>query len=194
MTLHHSHSQENSDIDFVVHEVPARPVLKEVLLHLDLFLDRDELAHMNVFLGRNAETVRLLGADGEHVEFDVAEAKKFLTLLVKNCDRTTGLVTLEADADPRNLSMWERSRLVAETHMEHDTLVADTGVYEDAPRELIDACFGKQTYEVWTDCGTKFLARTNKLAHAEKITANCRKEGLPAVLCQTRRWFMPVNE
>lgn len=36
MTLHHSHSQENSDIDFVVHEVPARPVLKEVLLHLDL--------------------------------------------------------------------------------------------------------------------------------------------------------------
>lgn len=94
MTLHYSHSKENSDIDFVVQEVPARPVPKEVLLHLDLFLDRDELAHMNVFLGRNAETVRLLGADGEHVEFDVAEAKKFLTMLAKNCDRATGLVTL----------------------------------------------------------------------------------------------------
>lgn len=90
--------------------------------------------------------------------------------------------------------MWERSRFVAETHMEQDTLVADTGVYEDAQRELIDGRFGKQTYEVWTDCGTKFLARANKLDHAEKITANCRKEGSPAVLRQTRRWFMPVNE
>ncbi|MCP1388609.1 hypothetical protein M5J20_10535 [Corynebacterium sp. TA-R-1] len=159
-----------------------------------MFLNRDELAHMNVFLGRNAETVRLLGADGEHVEFDVAQAKKFLTALVKNCDRATGLVTLEADADPRNLSMWERSRLVAETHMEHDTLVADTGVYEDAPRELIDARFGKQTYEVWTEGGTEFIGRTNKLALARKIAENCRKEGLPAVVCQTRRWFVPAGE
>ncbi len=54
---------------------------------------------MNVFLGRSAETVHLLGADGEHVEFDVAEAKKFLTAFVKNCDRATGLVTVEADAE-----------------------------------------------------------------------------------------------
>ncbi|QYH19822.1 hypothetical protein JKI95_01340 [Corynebacterium aquatimens] len=159
-----------------------------------MFLDRDELSHMNVFLGRNAETVRLLGSDGEHVEFDVAEAKNFLTALVKNCDRATGLVTLEADADPRDLSQWERSRLVAETHMENDTLVADTGVYEDEPRELIDPRFGKQTYEVWAECGTEFLGRTNKLPLARKIAENCRKEGLPAVVCQTRRWFVPAGE
>lgn len=103
-------------------------------------------------------------------------------------------MTLEADADPRNLSMWERSRLVAETHMEHDTLVADTGVYEDGPRELIDPRFGKQTYEVWTEGGTEFLGRTNKLALARKIAENCRKEGLPAVVCQTRRCFVPAGE
>ncbi len=92
--------------------------------------------------------------------------------------------------------MWERSRLVAEMPIEQDTLVADTGVCEDAPREFIDARLGKQSCEVWTDCGTKFLAaaRTNELDHAEKITANCRKEGLPSVLCQTRRCFVPVSE
>ena len=191
--MSHHHFDE-TDIEFLSVPVPKRRHPESVLLHLDLFLDRDELAHMNVFLGRNAETVRLLGPDGEHVEFDVAEAKKFLTLLVKNCDRATGLVALEADADPRDLSMWERSRLVAETHMEHDTLVADTGVYEDAPRELIDPRFGKQTYEVWTECGTEFLGRTNKLALAWKIAENCRKEGLLAVVCQTRRWFVPTDD
>lgn len=191
--MSHHHFDE-SDIEFLSVPVPKRRRPESVLLHLDLFLDRDEMSHMNVFLGRNAETVRLLGADGEHVEFDVAEAKKFLTVLVKNCDRATGLVTLEADADPRNLSMWERSRLVAETHMEKDILVADTGVYEDAPRELVDPRFGKQTYEVWTECGTEFLGRTNKLPLARKIAENCRKEGLPAVVCQTRRWFVPAGE
>lgn len=191
--MSHHHFYE-SGIEFLSIPVPKRRRPESVLLHLDLFLDRDELSHMNIFLGRNAETVRLLGADGEHVEFDVAEARKFLTVLVKNCDRATGLVTLEADADPRNLSMWERSRLVAETHMEQDTLVADTGVYEDAPRELIDPRCGKQTYEVWTECGTEFLGRTNKLPLARKIAENCRKEGLPAVVCQTRRWFVPAGE
>lgn len=191
--MSHHHFDE-SDIEFLSVPVPKRRRPEPVLLHLDLLLDRDELAHMNVFLGRNAETVRLLGADGEHVEFDVAQAKKFLTALVKNCDRATGLVTLEADADPRDLSLRERSRLVAETHMEKDTLVADTDVYEDAPRELIDGRFGKQTYEVWTECGTEFLGRTNKLALARKIAENCRKEGLPAVVCQTRRWFVPAGE
>lgn len=89
--MSHHHFDE-SDIEFLSVRVPKRRRPESVLLHLDLFLDRDELAHMNVFLGRNAETVRLLGADGEHVEFDVAEAKKFLTALVKNCDRATGLV------------------------------------------------------------------------------------------------------
>lgn len=191
--MSHHHFDE-SDIEFLSVPVPKRRRPESVLLHLDLFLDRDELAHMNVFLGRNAETVRLLGADGEHVEFDVAQAKKFLTALVKNCDRATGLVTLEADADPRDLSLWERPRLVAQTHMEHDTLVADTGVYEDEPRGLIDPRFGKQTYEVWTECGTEFLGRTNKLPLARKIAENCRREGLPAVVCQTRRWFVPAGE
>ncbi len=188
------HHFDDSDIEFLSVPVPKRRRPESVLLHLDLFLDRDELAHMNVFLGRNAETVRLLGADGEHVEFDVAQAKKFLTALVKNCDGATGLVTLEADADPRDLSMWERSRLVAETHMEHDTLVADTGVYEDAPRELIDGRFDKRAYEVWTEGGTEFLGRTNQLALARRIAENCRKEGWPAVVCQTRRWFVPAGE
>lgn len=86
------HQFDESDIEFLSVPVPKRRRPESVLLHLDLFLGRDELAHMNVFLGRNAETVRLLGADGEHVEFDVAEATKFLTALVKNCDRATGLV------------------------------------------------------------------------------------------------------
>lgn len=100
--MSHQHFDE-TDIEFLSVPVPKRRRTESVLLHLDLFLNRDELAHMNVFLGRNAETVRLLGADDEYIEFDVAQAKKFLTTLVKNFDRVTGLVTLEAYADPRGL-------------------------------------------------------------------------------------------
>ena len=77
--------------------------------------------------------------------------------------------------------------------MEQDILFADTGVYEDAPRELIDPRFGKQTYEVWTEGDTEFLGRTNKLPFARKVAEHCRKEGLPVVVCQTRRWFVPAT-
>ncbi|WP_293776502.1 hypothetical protein [uncultured Corynebacterium sp.] len=124
---------------------------------------------MNVFDGRNAETVRLHSDDGEHVEFDVAEAKKLLTALVKSCDRAIGLVTLEDDAVSRDLSLWECSRPISEMHMEKNALVTDTGVYEGAPRELIDARFGKQTYEVWIEGVTESLGCSNKLPLARKI-------------------------
>lgn len=42
-----------------------------VLLHLDLHLDRDSLAQLQIFVSRNQETVRLLGPDGEHLSIDV---------------------------------------------------------------------------------------------------------------------------
>lgn len=40
---------------------------KEVLLSLDVFFNRDELVTMNRFLRRHPDSVRVVGADGEHV-------------------------------------------------------------------------------------------------------------------------------
>lgn len=45
-----------------------------VLLHLDLHLDRDSLASLQIFMRRNEGTVRFLGLDGEHVAVDVQAA------------------------------------------------------------------------------------------------------------------------
>ena len=65
---------------------------KEVLLSLDVFFNRDELVTMNRFLRRHADSVRVVGADGEHVHLDVFQAMKFLTTLVKHSDQDLSLI------------------------------------------------------------------------------------------------------
>lgn len=50
---------------------------KKVLLSLDVFFNRDELVTMNRFLRRHSDSVRVVGADGEHVHLDVFQAMKF---------------------------------------------------------------------------------------------------------------------
>lgn len=77
---------------------------KEVLLSLDVLFNRDELVTMNRFLRRHSDSVRVVGADGEHVHLDVFQAMKFLTTLVKYSDQDSGMLTLEADANPRHLT------------------------------------------------------------------------------------------
>lgn len=83
---------------------------KEVLLLLDVFFNRDELVTMNRFLRRHADSVRIVGADGEHHLLDVFQAMKFLTMLVKYSDQDNGMLTLEADANPRHLTYFEREK------------------------------------------------------------------------------------
>ena len=47
---------------------------KDVLLSFDVFFNRDEPVTMNRFLRRHADSVRVVGADGEHVHLDVFQA------------------------------------------------------------------------------------------------------------------------
>ena len=72
-----------------------------VLLTQDLRFDRSELVKPTRFLDRHADTVRVLGADGEHHSVDAEKAHEFLATLVRCTDRHTGLRTLEAVAEEK---------------------------------------------------------------------------------------------
>ena len=109
---------------------------KEVLLSLDVFFNRDELVTMNRFLRRHADSVRVVGADGEHHLLDVFQAMKFLTMLVKCSDQDNGMLTLEADANPRHLTYFERDSLVAADQFDPKELAAGDAPKEDAPRAV----------------------------------------------------------
>lgn len=165
---------------------------KEVLLSLDMFFNRDELVTMNRFLRLHSDSVRVVGADGEHVHLDVFQAMKFLTMLVKYSDQDSGMLTLEADANPRHLTYYERDKLVDADKFDQKELAADDAPKEDAPRELLDAMFCQDTWEVWTAEGIDFLARCNDFEEARRITQSFRDEGVPAQLSRTVRTVYPV--
>lgn len=164
----------------------------EVLLSLDVFFNRDELVTMNRFLRRHADSVRIVGADGEHVSLDVLQAMKFLTMLVKYSNQDNGMLTLEADANPRRLTYYERDNLVDSDNFDPKELAASDAPKEDAPRELLDAMFSQNTWEVWTAEGIDFLARCNDFEEARRITQSFRDEGVPAQLSRTARTVYPV--
>lgn len=166
--------------------------LKEVLLSLDVFFNRDELVTMNRFLRRHSDSVRVVGSDGEHVSLDVFQAMKFLTTLVKYSDQDSGVLTLEADANPRHLTYFERDNLVAADQFDPKELAAGNAPKEDSPREILDAMFCQDTWEVWTAEGIDFLARCNDFEEARRITQSFRDEGVPAQLSRTVRTVYPV--
>ena len=161
---------------------------KEVLLSFD----RDELVTMNRFLRRHSDSVRVVGPDGEHVSLDVFQAMKFLTMLVKYSDQDNGMLTLEADANPRHLTYYERDNLVDAGKFDPKELAVGDAPKEDAPRELLDAMFSQDTWEVWTAEGIDFLARCNNYEEARRITQSFRDEGVPAQLSRTTRTVYPV--
>lgn len=165
---------------------------KEVLLSLDVFFNRDELVTMNRFLRRHSDSVRVVGADGEHVSLDVYQAMKFLTMLVKYSGQDNGMLTLEADANPRHLTYYERDNLVDADKFDPKELAAGNALKEDEPRELLDAMFSQDTWEVWTAEGIDFLARCNDFEEARRITQSFRDEGVPAQLSRTVRTVYPV--
>lgn len=165
---------------------------KEVLLSLDVFFNRDELVTMNRFLRRHSDSVRVVGADGEHVRLDVFQAMKFLTTLVKYSDQDSGMLTLEADTNPRHLTYHERENLVDADRFDPKELAAGNAPKEDAPRELLNAMFSQDTWEVWTAEGIDFLARCNNYEEARRIAQSFRDEGVPAQLSRTVRTFYPV--
>lgn len=165
---------------------------KEVLLSLDVFFNRDELVAMNRFFRRHSDSVRIVGPDGEHHLLDVFQAMKFLITLVKYSDQDNGMLTLEADANPRHLTYYERDNLVAADQFDPKELAAGDAPKEDAPRELLDAMFCQDTWEIWTAEGIDFLARCNDFEEARRITQSFRDEGVPAQLSRTTRTVYPV--
>lgn len=163
-----------------------------MLLSLDVFFNRDELVTVNRFLRRHSDSVRVVGADGEHHLLDVFQAMKFLTTLVKYSDQDNGMLTLEADANPRHLTYYERENLVDADKFDQKELAAAVAPKEDAPRELLDAMFSQDTWEVWTAESIDFLARCNDFEEARRITQSFRDEGVPAQLSRTSRTVYPV--
>lgn len=159
-----------------------------VLLHLDLHLDQDSLASLQIFMRRNESTVRFLGPDGEHVAVDVQAARAFLKTLFRCTDRPTGLLCLEVEASFGALSLWERGALVAENHFEQHVLERE-GQYpfEDQPRESAETCFHDKCYEVRSECGSDLFGRTTDLGKTKPKAAAIREMGISAVVCLTER-------
>lgn len=103
-----------------------------------------------------------------------------------------GMLTLEAAANPRHLTYFEREKLVSADQFDPKELAAGDAPKEDAPRELLDAMFCQDTWEVWTAEGIDFLARCNDFEEARRITQSFRDEGVPAQLSRTVRTVYPV--
>lgn len=102
------------------------------------------------------------------------------------------MLTLEADANPRHLTYYERNNLVDADKFDPKELAAGNAPKEDAPRELLDAMFSQDTWEVWTAEGIDFLARCNDYEEARRITQSFRDEGVPAQLSRTVRTVYSV--
>ncbi|WP_408921251.1 hypothetical protein ACKFRU_03475 [Corynebacterium tuberculostearicum] len=126
------------------------------------------------------------------LSLDVFQAMKFVTTLLKLSDQDNGMLTLKADANPRHLTYFERDNLVAADQSDPKELAAGNAPKEDAPRELLDAMFSQDTWEVWTAEGIDFLARCNDFEEARRITQSFRDEGVPAQLSRTSRTVYPV--
>lgn len=163
-----------------------------VLLTQDLLFDRSELATLTRFLDRHASTVRVVGADGEHYSVDAEKAHEFLATLVRCTDRHTGLLTLEADADPKRLTKHERANLVPSRQFDTEELLAPDAPYEDTKRVKNDTLFTEDTWEIWDPTGTKLLGRAKSFETAKRITLRLRGQGTHAVLTKTTRSFHTV--
>lgn len=154
------------------------------LLHLDLHLDRDSLAQLQIFISRNRETVRVLDPDGEHCSVDVEPAHAFPKTPLRCTDRPTGLLCLEALASFSDLSLWERGALIAEDHFEQHFLERERQYpYEDGYREPAETDFHKKAYEVWNECGSEFYGRITGLERAERKVDALQGMGNPTVVC-----------
>lgn len=163
-----------------------------VLLTQDLHLDRSELATLNRFLDRHASTVRVLGADGEHHSVDAEKAHEFLATLIRCTDRHTGLVTLEADADPNRLTKHERLNLVPSRQFDTEELLAPDAPSEDTTRVKKDTLFTEDVWEVWDPTGTELLGRAKSFETGKHIVLRLRGQGVNAVLTKTTRTFHTV--
>lgn len=163
-----------------------------VLLTQDLHFDRSELATLTRFLDRHADTVRVLGADGEHTGVDAEKAHEFLATLVRCTDRHTGLLTLEADADPKRLTKHERLRLVPSRQFDTKELLATDAPAEDALRKPKDTLFSEDVWEIWDCTGTELLGRAESFETGKHIVLRLRGEGMNAVLTKTSRTFHTV--
>ncbi|MCQ4620282.1 hypothetical protein KBX19_03500 [Corynebacterium sp. CCUG 71335] len=163
-----------------------------VLLTQDLHFDRSELATLTRFLGRHESTVRVLGADGEHYSVDTEKAHEFLATLVRCTDRHTGLLTFEADADPKRLTKHERLNLVPSRQFDLEELLAPDAPSEDIARVKKDTLFTEDTWEIWDPTGTELLGRAKSYETGKHIVLRLRGEGLNAVLTKTTRTFHTV--
>ena len=92
-------------------------------------------------MGRHANTVRVLGADGEHHCIDAEKAHEFLATLVRCTDRHTGLLTLEAETDQERLTKHERLNLVPSRQFDAEELLATDAPSEDGYRATNDTLF-----------------------------------------------------
>ena len=110
----------------------------------------------------------------------------------KTPDQGNGMLTLESNANQRHLTYFERDNLVDTDKFDPKELEAADAPKEDAPRELLDAMFCQDTWEVWSAEGIDFLAHCNDLEEARRITQSFRDEGVPAQLTRTTRTVYPV--
>lgn len=163
-----------------------------VLLTQDLHFDRTELAALTRFLDRHANNVRVLGADGEHHSVDAEKAHEFLATLVRCTDRHTGLLTLEADADPKRLTKHERLNLVPSRQFDTEELLAGDAPAEDGHRATKDTLFTEDVWEVWDCTGTELLGRAQSYETGKHIVLRLRGEGVNTVLTKTTRTFHAV--
>lgn len=163
-----------------------------ILLTQDLHFDRSELITLTRFLDRHADNVRVLGADGEHHSVDAEKAHEFLATLVRCTDRHTGLLTLEADADPKRLTKHERLNLVPSRQFDVEELLATDAPPEDATRVKKDTLFTEDTWEIWDCTGTELLGRAKSFETGKHIVLRLRGEGMNAVLTKTTRTFHTV--
>lgn len=163
-----------------------------VLLTQDLHFDRSEFITLTRFLDRHANNVRVLGADGEHYRVDAEKSHEFLATLVRCTDRHTGLLTLEADADPKRLTKHERLNLVPSCQFDVEELHATDAPSEDTTRVKKDTLFTEDAWEVWDCTGTELLGRAKSYETGKHIVLRLRGEGLNAVLTKTTRTFHTV--
>lgn len=163
-----------------------------VLLTQDLHFDRSELAALTRFLGRHESTVRFLGSDGEHHSVDAEKAHEFLATLVRCTDRHTGLLTLEADADPKRLTKHERLNLVPSRQFDVEELHATDAPSEDTARVKKNTLFTEDVWEIWDCTGTELLGRAKSYETGKHIVLRLRGEGMNAVLTKTTRTFHTV--
>lgn len=185
MTFHHSlHTSGNDHRD----EDSTGPATR---LHLNVTFDRNDLIALKAFVRRYHNTTKLLGPDGEGHDVPFDDTEEFLRLLVACTDRQTGLLVLEGETT-KKLNSWERAELA-----EHVDLATKAGrpgaaVSEDDSREALGDDDLPNCYEVWSEGGSTYFGRFDSYEEAAERTRKARRQGIPAVLCETQRQFIPV--